>query len=86
MQECSSIGLKPYGPGSGYYTSYMGGYSRLHGDSYLSPSMFGPTFSSPTIRLRDAYFDTATNQVVLEFYNTNVVSKNLTVYGNGLVK
>lgn len=77
---CSAIGLKPYGAG-GYYTSYMGGYSRLHGDSYLSPDAFGTS-----VRLRDVFFDTSTNQVVVEFYNTAGSAKTVTAYGSGLVK
>jgi len=77
---CSAIGIKPYGAG-GYYTSYMGGYSRLHGDSYLTPNMFGGT-----VRLRDAYFDTATYEPVLEFYNWRPFGTFFLAYGTGLVK
>lgn len=76
--ECSGIGIKPYGAG-GYPTSYMGGYSRLHGDSYLTPPMFGGG-----IRLRNAYIDGA--DAVLEFYNSAVITRFMSCYGSVVVK
>ena len=77
--DCSGIGIQPYGAG-GYPTSYMGAYSRIHGDSYLSPSgMFGSG-----IALRDAYIDGS--DAVLEFYNTAGANRNLTVYGTVAAK
>jgi len=78
--QCSGISAKPYGAG-GYYTSYMGGYSRLHGDSYLTPDLFGSS-----VRLRDAYIDTATDEAVLEFYNVNAASRSVVCYGTIMVK
>jgi hypothetical protein len=77
--ECSGIGIAPYGA-SGYVTSYMGAYSRIHGDSYLSPS---GTFGD-SIALRDAYIDG--DEAVLEFYNASGLTKSLTVYGTLAVK
>lgn len=78
-QDCSAISLSPYGSG-GYVTSYMGAYSRIHGDSYLTPGhMFGTS-----IALRDAYIDG--NEAVLEFYNTSGSAQNLTVYGTLVAK
>ena len=77
-QASCSISIRKYSPT--YITSYMGGYSRLHGDSYLSDNIFG----DDSIRLRDAYIDG--DEAVLEFYNTNVLQKDLTVYGTGVIK
>lgn len=77
-QDCSSVSIQPYG--ASYVTSYMGQYSRIHGDSYLSPRIFGQN----AIQLRDAYIDG--DEVVLEFYNSNAAARNLTVYGMGAVK
>jgi hypothetical protein len=78
-EDCSAIGLRPYG-GGGYVTSYMGGYSRIHGDSNLSPiGMFGQNIS-----LRDAYIDD--DDAVFEFYNSHASSQNLTVYGTLVAK
>jgi len=72
--------IRPYG--GGYYTSYMGAYSRLHGDSYLTHAgQFGTGIS-----LRDLWYDSATGEVVHEFYNHALVNRNLTVHGTGLVK
>jgi hypothetical protein len=76
---CSGIGIAPYGA-SGYTTSYMGAYSRIHGDLYLSPvGAFGDG-----IALRDAYIDG--DEAVLEFYNASGLTKSLTVYGTLAVK
>jgi hypothetical protein len=75
--QCSGIGIKPYG--SGYVTSYMGGYSRIHGDSYLTPPMFGGG-----IRLRDAYIDGT--DAVLEFFNPAVIQRFMSCYGAVAVK
>jgi hypothetical protein len=77
-EECTGIGIRPYGAG-GYVTSYMGAYSRIHGDSYLTHSMFGGS-----IRLRDAYIDG--DEAVLEFYNPSGSSQNLTCYGTLAIK
>lgn len=76
--ECSAQGLKAYG-GGGYTTSYMGGYSRLHGDSYLTHNMFGPN-----IRLRDFYLDG--DEIVFEFANISGSNQTLTVYASGVAK
>lgn len=77
-EDCTGIGIRPYGAG-GYVTSYMGAYSRIHGDSYLTPEMFGGG-----IRLRDAYIDG--DEAVLEFYNPSATSQNLQVYGTLAIK
>jgi hypothetical protein len=79
-QQCGGISIKPYGPG-GYVTSYMGGYSRLHGDSYLTHQIFGGGIS-----LRDIWIGTSPDQCILEFFNTSGLSRNLTVYGTVLIK
>lgn len=75
--ECSAFSIRPYPSGT---QSYIGGYSRLHGDSYLSNKVFG----EENIQLRDAYIDG--DEAVLEFYNSAPTSKNLTVYGTVCVK
>lgn len=75
-QSCS-FGLAPYPSGS---QSYMGGYSRLHGDGYLSLLDFG----QGAIRLQDAYLDGS--DAVFVFYNTNPSARNLTVYGTVVAK
>ncbi len=74
----SSVGIRPY-PGG--VSSYIGGYSRFHGDSHLShSSQFGTR-----IALDDVYIS-GTN-VVFVFNNTEVVLyRNLTVYGVGICK
>jgi hypothetical protein len=77
-QECSAMSVMKYSPT--YITSYMGTYSRLHGDSYLSDNVFGDGH----IRLRDAYIDG--DEAVLEFFNSDSSSRDLTVYGTGVVK
>ena len=77
--DCHGLTVAPYGAG-GYPTSYMGAYSRIHGDSFLSyPSAFGPSIS-----LRDAYIDG--DEAVLEFYNSSGFNRVLTVYGTLAVK
>lgn len=76
----SGYGIRPYGPG-GYPTSYMGLYSRLHGDAYLSPDLFGDS-----VHLRDVYIDTILNEAVLEFYNVSSLSKLVLAYGLVVVK
>ena len=64
------------------YYVYMGAFSRLHGDSYLSDNEFGGN----SIVLRDAYIDTATDEGVLEFYNRSSTTKKLVAYGTVMVK
>lgn len=76
--ECASSWTKPYGAG-GYTTSYMGGYSKLHGASYLSRNNFGSS-----ILLRDVWIDG--DEVVLEFYNTSATSQNMSCYGMVVLK
>jgi hypothetical protein len=77
--ESTAIGILPYGAG-GYLTSYIGGYSRLHGDTNLThTSMFGSS-----IALRDVYVDD--DEAVLVFFNASGSNKNLKVYGTGVVK
>jgi len=75
--QSGSIGIVPY-PGG--VTSYMGGYSRLHGDAYLSHNSFGETY----IRLNDCYI--SGSNAVFVFYNVGPVNKNLTVYGTVMCK
>lgn len=76
----TGVAISPYG-GGGYLTSYMGAYSRLHGDSYLSQNgVFGIQ-----IVFQDVYVDD--DEAVLVFYNTHpTTNQNLTVYGTGVVK
>jgi hypothetical protein len=74
--KSSSIGIRRYGAG-GYPTSYVGAYSRIHGDSYLShPGTFG---SSNYIRIRDIYLDD--DDLVLLVNNAAVISQSFTCYG-----
>lgn len=81
QQESMGVSIKPYGAG-GYPTSYMGCYSRLHGDSYISyPSQFGTA-----IILRDIYIDTGTDEAVLVFYNSSVIARNMSCYGQVQLK
>lgn len=76
-QESGSIGIEPYPSGT---QSYMGGYSRLHGDGYLSRSgVFGPG-----IALKDAYISGSDARFVFE--NTSASPNNLTVYGSVVAK
>lgn len=79
--ESTAVGIKPYA--GGYPTSYMGGYSRIHGDSYLTPPMFGPS-TNPQVRLRDIYIDG--DEVVVEFYNPTSGSQIMNCYGAVHVK
>lgn len=76
--DCTSVGIKPYGSG-GYPTTYMGGYSRIHGDAYLSPPMFGGQ-----VRLRDVWIDG--DEAVFEFYNAMATSRTMSCYGAVQVK
>ena len=76
--SCMAISIRPYG--TGYTTSYMGGYSRLHGDSYLTHIIFG-SYSV----LRDVWIDGS--DAVLEFYNPNPsIADSISVYGMVVVK
>lgn len=78
--EAASIGIRSYGAG-GYPTSYVGAYSRLHGDSFLSHT----TTFGPNIRFDDAWIDGS--DLVLEFRNTHAtLTRNLTVYGAVAIK
>jgi len=78
--ESCAIGIRSYGAG-GYPTSYVGAYSRLHGDSYLSHRDTFGTY----IRFDDAWIDGS--DLVLEFRNLHpTLSRNLTVYGAVAVK
>lgn len=78
--ECSSLGIKPINY-AGYVTSYMGVYSRIHGDSYLTPPMFGGL-----VRLRDLFIDTATDEAVIEFFNASPFIRFFSVFGTVRVK
>lgn len=72
------ISMRPYG-GGGYFNVYMGGYSRLHGDSYLSHMCFGSS-----IRCKDVYIDD--DELVIVFTNASGSNQNLTAYGLAVVK
>lgn len=75
--ESASIGVEPYYTSPG--PAYIGGYSRLHGDSFLSPAMFRGA------RLVDVWIDG--DQVVLSFYNASPTFTVLSAfYGTGVVK
>lgn len=75
--ESGSIGIEPYPSGT---QSYMGGYSRLHGDGYLSGvSMFGSG-----IQLLDAYINGSNARFV--FANQLGTTQNLQVYGSVIAK
>lgn len=76
--QCTGVGLFPYGSG-GYFSSYMGSYSRLHGDAYLTRGHF-----RNNIPLRNLWIDG--DEVVLEFYNPSGSSQLMTVYGTVIVK
>lgn len=76
-QQSSAIGLRPYPSGA---QSYVGGYSRLHGDTYLSHADFGQDL----IRLDDVYIDGS--DVVFVFNNISASARNLTVYGSCVAK
>jgi len=78
--ECSANGLEPYGAG-GYLSCYVGGYSRLHGDAYLSGnwSVFGSN-----VYLRDVWIDGS--DLVLEFYNPGGAPSSVYAWGSYLVK
>jgi hypothetical protein len=78
--QCSANGLRPYG-GGGYVTSYVGGYSRLHGDAYLSGwDMFG----DPSVVLRDLWIDG--DEAVVEFFNRAASPTTVVAYGSAVVK
>lgn len=80
QQESMCVNIKPYGAGA-YPTTYMGCYSRLHGDAYLTSAMFGGG-----IRLQDIYIDTATDEGVLVFYNPSILTRFMSCYGQIQVK
>jgi len=64
--------------GAGVYT-YIASFSRLHGDTYLSSSIFGAS-----IRLRDVWLDG--DETVLEFFNTAGANRTLKYWGVVIVK
>jgi len=70
--QSMAIGVRPYPSGT---QSYMGAYSRLHGDAYLSFLDFGQN----AIRLKDCYI--SGSDAVFVFNNTAASARNLTVYG-----
>jgi len=75
--ESCAMDIRPYPSGT---ASYVGGYSRLHADNFLSHDNFGEGW----IRLGDVFIS-GTNGV-FRFYNEAIVNKNLTVYGSWAVK
>lgn len=76
-QNSSSIGIRPYPSGT---QSYVGGYSRLHGDTYLSH----PDFGQNNIRLLDVYI--SGSNLNFSFFNASAFNRNLKVYGSGVAK
>lgn len=60
---------------AGYPTTYMGGYSRLHGDSYLSGICFGSSIVMKDISISGS---------LLRIEFTNISSSNQLVYCYGL--
>jgi hypothetical protein len=78
--DVSAAGIGMSNTYSTVYYVYMGAFSRLHGDSYLSENEFGDDL----IVLRDAYIDD--DEAVLEFYNRSTLEKTLTAYGTVMVK
>lgn len=75
--ESSAIGIRPYPSGT---QSYMGGYSRLHGDSYLSHE---GTFGTG-IRLNDVYI--SGSDVRFVFQNTTPTTQSLVAFGSVVCK
>ena len=83
---CSFLAADSVGESIGYSSAYMGSYSymgcfsRLHGDSYMSPSsVFGYG-----IRLKDVFID-GSDQVI-RVTNTTSITRYAKMYGNGLTK
>jgi hypothetical protein len=76
-QNSSSIGLRPYPSGT---QSYVGGYSRLHGDTYLSHGDFGDN----VIRLLDVYI--SGSNAVFTFFNPLAFNRTLRVWGSMIAK
>lgn len=76
-EDCTGISLVPYG--GTYPTSYMGAYSRIHGDSYLTYSLFGIG-----VHLRNVYIDD--DEAVFEFYNSSSSDRTFSCYGTFLIK
>jgi len=79
-EACSANGMEPYGAG-GYLSCYVGGYSRLHGDAYLSGnwSVFGSN-----IYLRDVWIDG--DEAVFEFYNAGAPASAVYAWGSFVAK
>lgn len=76
-QNSSSYGLRPYPSGT---QSYVGGYSRLHGDTYISHCDFGQN----AILLLDVYIS-GTN-AVFSFSNGYSANRLLRCYGSFICK
>lgn len=78
--QSTGIAIAPYG-GGGYLTSYMGAYSRLHGDTYLCQNgLFGTS-----IVLQEVFVNGT--DATLRFRNTHpTLARTLTVYGMGICK
>ena len=72
------ISIQPYG--GSYTTSYLGAYSRLHGDASLA---WSGTFGA-YITLMDFYLDG--DEVVIEFYNSSGSDQYIYCYGTGVAK
>lgn len=67
-----------FSAGSGVYT-YVSSYSRLHGDTYLTDSIFGSS-----CRLKDIYLDG--DETVLVFRNLSPSNRTLRAWGLVIAK
>lgn len=65
--------------GGGYVTSYLGGYSRMHGDTYVSEIVFGSNIVLKDVRISGS-------SLILEFQNLGVVNNALYCWGLVVVK
>lgn len=76
--QCSANGMRAYG--ASYISCYVGGYSRIHGDSYLSGwDMFGSN-----VYLRDVWIDD--DELVLEFFNVGGSPSTVSAWGSFVAK
>lgn len=76
--QAAGFSMMPSGITS-YPTSYMGGYSRMHGDTYVSELCFGNNIVLKDVRISGS-------SLIIEFQNVSGVNQSLYCYGLVAIK
>jgi hypothetical protein len=66
-------------PGGYTITSYIGGYSRMHGDTYVSERVFGTDIVLKDVRINGSNLE-------LEFWNLAAANRTLSCWGLVVIK